>query len=108
MSFQRARESLTLAGITPSDRVLTNFEIRGTHRATPIAHASELQTRGGVLLEFQTEDRSGQIVIVPGELPEITQQAGHVGSQTFSFNDISPQVFDSVRAQAMQRGDLEP
>lgn len=108
VSFQRARNSLALAGITPSDRVLTNFEIRGTHRATPIAHASELQTRGGVLLEFQTEDRSGQIVIVPGELPEVTQQANHFGSQTFSFDDVSPQVFESVRAQAMQRGALEP
>lgn len=108
VSFQRARDALALAGITPSDRVLTNFEVRGVHRATPIAHASELQTRGGVLLEFQTEDRSGQIVVVPGELPEVTVQADNSRSQAFSFDDISPQVFESVRAQAMQRGALEP
>lgn len=108
VSFQRARDALALAGIATSDPVLTNFEIRGTHRATPIAHASELQSSGGVLVEFQTGDRSGQIVIVPGELPEITDGSRHSPTQTFSFDDIALDVFESVRAQAMQRGDLEP
>ncbi|WP_441959834.1 hypothetical protein [Mycolicibacterium houstonense] len=108
MSFQRARDALAQAGITPSERVLTNFEIRGTHRATPTAHASELQRSGGVLLEFQTDDRSGQIVIVPGELPEITESSHHSRAQAFAFDDVKPDVFESVRAQAMQRGDLEP
>lgn len=108
VSFQRARDALARAGIATSDPVLTNFEIRGTHRATPIAHASELQISGGVLLEFQTGDRSGQIVIVPGELPEITDGSRHSRQQTFSFDDIALDVFESVRAQAMQRGDLEP
>ncbi|OMC36034.1 hypothetical protein A5740_07300 [Mycobacterium sp. GA-1841] len=108
VSFQKARDALALAGIAPSDRVLTNFEIRGTHRATPIAHAGELQTRGGVLLDFQTGDRSGQIIIVPGELPEVTDESYHSGRQTFAFDDISRDVFESVRAQAMQRGALEP
>ncbi|MFN3004886.1 hypothetical protein [Mycolicibacterium wolinskyi] len=109
VSFQRARDALALAGFAPSDRVLTNFEIRGTHRATPTAHASELQSSGGVLLEFQKDDRSGQIVIVPGELPEVTDDGPHRSpSQTFAFDDISQEVFEAVRAQAMQRGALEP
>ncbi|MDV3125253.1 hypothetical protein M1247_10055 [Mycobacterium sp. 21AC1] len=108
VSFQRARDALALAGIAPSDRVLTNFEIRGTHRATPTAHAGELQSSGGVLLEFQTGDRSGRIIIVPGELPEVTDGSYHSQSQTFAFDDISQEVFEAVRAQAMQRGALEP
>lgn len=107
VSFHKAREALALAGIAPSDRVLTNFEIRGTHRATPTAHASELQSSGGVLVEFHTGDRSGQIVVVPGELPEVTDEAYHSGSQTFAFDDIALEAFESVRAQAMQRGALE-
>ncbi|MED5811751.1 hypothetical protein VST63_05205 [Mycolicibacterium sp. 050232] len=108
VSFDRARKALALAGIAPSDRALTNFEIRGTHRATPTAHASELQSSGGVLLDFDTGDRSGQIVIVPGELPEVTDESHHSQRQTFAFDDINLQVFESVRAQAMQRGALEP
>lgn len=108
VSFQRARDALVLVGITPSDRVLTNFEIRGTHRATPTAHPSELQSRGGVLLEFDTGDRSGQIVIVPGELPEVVDASYHRGRQKFAFDEISRDAFESVRAQAMQRGSLEP
>jgi hypothetical protein len=107
VSFQRARDALALAGIAPSDPVLTNFEIRGTHRATPIAHAGELQTSGGVLLEFQT-DRAGQIIVVPGELPEVTDESPHWRPQTFAFDDVSQEAFESVRAQAMQRGALEP
>jgi hypothetical protein len=108
VSFQRARDALALAGIAPSDPVLTNFEIRGTHRATPIAHAGELQTSGGVLLEFQTDDRAGQIIVVPGELPEVTDESPHWRPQTFAFDDVSQEAFESVRAQAMQRGGLEP
>lgn len=112
VAFQRARDALALAGVGPSDRVLTDFEIRGTHRATPNAHASEIQTNGGVLLEFQTGDRSGRIVVVPGQLPEVTDESGHSsnpqGPQAFAFDDISREVFESVRAQAMQRGALEP
>lgn len=108
VSFQRARDALALAGIDPTDKVLTNFEIRGIHRATPIAHPSELQTSGGVLLDFQTGDRSGQVIAVPGELPEVTAESYHRGRQTFAFDDISLDAFESVRAQAMQRGSLEP
>ncbi|MCV7114375.1 hypothetical protein [Mycolicibacterium setense] len=108
VSFQRARDALALAGIAPSDRVLTNFEIRGTHRATPTAHASELQSSGGVMLEFHTGDRSGQIVIVPGELPEVTDTSYQSRSQPFAFDEISRDAFESVRTQAMQRGALEP
>ncbi|MBU9764555.1 hypothetical protein FR943_11945 [Mycobacterium sp. TNTM28] len=108
VSFQKARDALALAGISPSDPVLTNFEIRGTHRATPIAHPSEIQTNGGVLLEFRTADRAGQIVIVPGELPEVTDDSYFGGGQTFAFDEIGQQTFESVRAQAMQRGALEP
>jgi hypothetical protein len=108
VSFERARKALASAGIEPSDRVLTNFEIRGTHRATPIAHASELQISGGVLVEFDTGDRSGQIVIAPGELPEVSDTSYHSGAQTFAFDDISLEAFEAVRAQAMQRGGLEP
>lgn len=108
VSFQRARDALALAGIAPSDRVLTNFQIRGTHRATPIAHASELQSGGGVALEFQTADRAGQIVVVPGELPKVTEESYHSRMQPFAFEDISQEAFESVRAQAMQRGALEP
>ncbi|MGV9800724.1 hypothetical protein ACWDTP_22010 [Mycobacterium sp. NPDC003449] len=108
VSFQKARDALALAGIAPSDRVLTNFEIRGTHRATPTAHASELQTSGGVLLEFQTGDRAGQVTVVPGELPEVTDESPHWQPQTFAFDDVSLEVFESVRAQAMRRGALEP
>ncbi|WKG05758.1 hypothetical protein [Mycolicibacterium sp. HK-90] len=108
VSFERAREALALAGIAPSDRVLTNFEIRGTHRATPTAHASAVQTRGGVLLEFDTGERSGEIVVVPGELPEVTDKSYHSGAQRFAFDDIDLEAFESVRTQAMQRGVLEP
>lgn len=108
VSFDKAREALAQAGLTASDRVLTNFEIRGTHRATPTAHASQLQSSGGVLLDFDTGDRSGQIVIVPGELPEVSDESHHSRRQTFAFDDISREAFESVRAQAMQRGALEP
>lgn len=108
VSFQKARDGLALAGIAPSDRVLTNFEIRGTHRATPTARPSEVQTNGGVMLDFQTGDRAGQIIVVPGELPEITDKSYNSGRQTFSFDDISQEAFESVRAQSMQRGALEP
>ncbi|WP_208301318.1 hypothetical protein [Mycobacterium sp. DL440] len=108
VSFQKARDTLALARIAPTDRVLTNFEIRGTHRATPTAHPSELQSSGGVLLDFDTGDRSGQIVMVPGELPEVEDKSYHSGRQKFAFDDISQEAFESVRAQAMQRGGLEP
>lgn len=112
VSFQKARQALALAGIAPSDQVLTNVAIRGSHRATPNAHASEIQTNGGVLLEFQTGDRSGRIVVAPGELPEVVDEtdhsARHRGPQTFAFDDVSQEVFEFVRAQAMQRGALEP
>lgn len=107
-AFQRAREALALAGITPADRVLTTFEIRGTHRATPTARPSAVQTRGGVLLEFDTGERSGEIVIVPGELPEISDKSYHSGGRPFAFDDIALEAFETVRAQAMQRGALEP
>ena len=108
VSFQRLADALALAGIAPSQKVLTNFEIRGTHRATPTAHPSELQTNGGIMADFDTGDRSGQIIIVPGVLPEITNESYHGGRQTFAFDDISLEAFESVRAQAMQRGALEP
>ncbi|UHJ55898.1 hypothetical protein [Mycolicibacterium fortuitum] len=108
VSFERARKALALAGISPSDPVLTNFEIRGTHRATPTAHASELQVTGGVLVEFDTGERSGAIVIGPGELPEVKYTSYHSGRQQFAFDDISLEAFESVRAQAMRRGALEP
>lgn len=108
VSFNKAREALAQAGLSPSDRVLTNFEIRGTHRATPTAHPSEVQTSGGVLVEFDTGDRSGRIVIAPGELPETSERSYHSGAQRFAFDDISQEAFESVRAQAMQRGALEP
>ncbi|AYM42148.1 MULTISPECIES: hypothetical protein [Mycobacteroides] len=108
VSFQRARDALRLAGITASDRVLTDFEIRGSHRATPIARPSEVQNTGGVVLEFVTGDRSGQIVLVPGEIPKVTDKSYRSASQPFAFDDVSAEVFESVRAQAMQRGALEP
>lgn len=61
-----------------------------------------------MLLEFDTGDRSGQIVIVPGELPEVVDASYHRGRQKFAFDEISRDAFESVRAQAMQRGSLEP
>jgi len=108
VSFEKAREALALAGIAPSDRVLTNFEIRGTHRATPIAHAGELQTNGGVLLDFHTGDRSGHVIVAPGDLPQVIEKSYFATRQRFSFDDISQQVFESVRTQAMARGGLDP
>lgn len=108
VSLQRARDALSLAGITASDRVLTDFEIRGSHRATPIARPSEVQNTGGVVLEFVTGDRSGQIALVPGEIPKVTDKFYRSASRPFAFDDISAEVFESVRAQAMQRGALEP
>jgi hypothetical protein len=108
VSFQRARDALALAGIAPSDRVLTYIEIRGTHRATPLAQPTPIHNTGGVMLEFVTADRSGQIIIAPGVLPEVTDDTHHSGTQSFAFEDISLAAFESVRAQAMQRGALEP
>jgi hypothetical protein len=108
VSLQRAREALQLAGIGPSDRVLTAVQIRGTARNTPNLHASSIQNSGGVLIEFQTGDRRGDAVVVPGQLPEITERSYSSGVSGFSFDDISLPVLESVRAQAMQRGSLEP
>jgi hypothetical protein len=108
VSLQRAREALQLAGIGPSDRVLTGVQIRGTARNTPNLHASRIQNSGGVLIEFQTGERRGDAVVVPGQLPEITERSYSSGVSGFSFDDISLPVLESVRAQAMQRGSLEP
>ncbi|OHV05278.1 hypothetical protein [Mycobacterium talmoniae] len=107
VSFRRAREALQSAGIAPSDRVVTTLQIRGITENTPNLHASEIQNSGGVLVEFESDDRSGSIVIVPGHFPEITDRSGSA-SDGFAFDDVSPATFDSVRAQAMQRGSLEP
>lgn len=107
-SLHRARQALQLAGIGPSDHVLTSIQIRGTARNTPNLHASRIQNSGGVLIEFRTGDRDGDAVVVPGQLPEIVDRSYHSGASGFSFDDISLTVLESVRAQAMQRGSLEP
>ncbi|MEZ0365034.1 hypothetical protein ACAG26_15230 [Mycobacterium sp. pUA109] len=107
VSFRRTREALQSAGIAPSDRVLTTLQIRGITQNTPNLHASEIQSSGGVLIEFESDDRSGSIVIAPGHLPELTDRSG-AASEGFAFDDVTPATFDSVRAQAMQRGSLEP
>ena len=108
VSFAKARAALAQAGIGPADRVLTNFEIRGVHRATPHARPTEVQTYGGVQLDFNTGDRKGLILVTPGELPEVRDDSSWSAAQPFAFDDISLEAFESVRAQSMQRGALEP
>lgn len=107
-SFTRARQALELAGIAPSDRVLTRIQIRGIARNTPHLHASHIQNSGGVLIEFRSSDHSGDAVVVPGQLPEITERSYAWSPQRFSFDDVSLAAFESARTQAMQRGSLEP
>lgn len=108
-SLKRARQALELAGIAPSDRILTSIEIRGVARNTPNLHASHIQSSGGVLIEFRSDQRTGDAVLVPGKLPEVTTDRSWGGSgQAFSFDDISLAAFESARNQAMQRGSLEP
>ncbi|MGC7327284.1 hypothetical protein RA985_20145, partial [Mycobacteroides abscessus subsp. abscessus] len=40
--------------------------------------------------------------------PKVTDKSYRSASQPFAFDDVSAEVFESVRAQAMQRGALEP
>ncbi|MGV0627446.1 hypothetical protein [Mycolicibacter minnesotensis] len=107
-SFTQARQALELAGIAPSDRVLTALQIRGTARNTPHLHASSIQNSGGVLVEFRSERRSGDAVVVPGQFPEIRDRSYRSSAPGFSLDDAALPVFESVRRQAMQRGSLEP
>lgn len=107
-SLKRARQALELAGIAPSDRVLTSIQIRGTARNTPHLHASQIQNSGGVLIEFRSDHRNGDAVVVPGQLPEVTDRSYGSNAERFSLDDVSLAAFESVRTQAMQRGSLEP
>lgn len=108
-AFTRARAALKLAGIASSDPVLTSVQIRGIARNTPILHASSIQNSGGVLLEFRSEQHNGNAVVAPGRFPEINDRSyGSSSEQHFSFDDVSLTTFESVRAQAMRRGSLEP
>ncbi|PQM53774.1 MULTISPECIES: hypothetical protein [Mycolicibacter] len=107
-AFKRAHQALELAGIAASDPVLTSFQIRGIVRNTPHLHASTIQNSGGVLIEFRSDHRKGEAVVVPGELPEVVDRSWGSNTPGFSFDDVSLTAFESVRRQAMHRGSLEP
>jgi hypothetical protein len=107
-SLRQARQLLQLAGVSPSDPILRSIQIRGVARNTPHLHASHIQNSGGVLIEFRSEQHSGDAVAVPGQLPEIIDRSYGANAPSFRFDEVSLGALESVRAQAMKRGSLEP
>ncbi|AZG44673.1 YgaP family membrane protein [Gordonia insulae] len=106
-SFRLARSALDAANLSAARSNLRRFEIRGTKDNTPTMFAGQIQNSGGVLMEFTEPGRSGTLTVVPGAFPALSEYAG--GSDgSFSFDAVSPDVFESVRTQAMARGSIEP
>lgn len=107
-TFAAARAALAEAQLDARAAVLTRFEIRGTVPATPIIFAGSIQNSGGVLMDYSAAGRSGSIVVVPGSFPEISDRvSAGPGYGDFAFDDVSQQVFESVRTQAMARGSVD-
>ncbi|WP_046317107.1 hypothetical protein [Mycobacterium sp. UM_Kg1] len=107
-ALRSARQALDLAGVGASDPVLSTLQIRGIAANTPLLHAGRIQNSGGGLIEFGSDGRTGEAVVVPGQFPVVTSRSYRTRGPGFRFDDISPAVFESVRAQAMRRGSLEP
>lgn len=105
-AFELARDALTAQQIPLTRPVITRFEIRGTAQATPIMYAGAIQNSGGVLIDYTTPTKRGDIVLVPGEFPEVRTTVGtfRPPDDGVTFTQLSPAVFNSVRAQAMSRG----
>ncbi|RPA19973.1 hypothetical protein [Gordonia sp. OPL2] len=107
-SFRLARDALAGADLATDQPNLRRFEIRGTADNTPIMYAGQIQNSGGVLMEFTSPDRHGTLTVVPGEFPALSDYQGRSSAGDFSFDQVRPAVFESVRAQAMERGAIEP
>jgi hypothetical protein len=107
-SFRLARDAFTGAGLPTDQPNLRRFEIRGTADNTSIMYAGQIQNSGGVLMEFTSPVRYGTLTVVPGEFPELSDHRGRSSAGDFSFDQVSPDVFESVRTQAMTRGAIEP
>ncbi|ETA05386.1 MULTISPECIES: hypothetical protein [Gordonia] len=105
-AFAVGRAALPLAGIAPNAAALDQFVIRGIADNTPIISASSIQNSGGVLMQYRTSTSDGQIVIVPGKFPAVSGVEGSYRPDGFSFDAISPRLFDRVRDDAMKRGSV--
>lgn len=107
-SFELARRALVSQQIPLTRPVLTRFEIRGTAPATPIMYAGAIQNSGGVLIDYTTATKTGSVVVVPGQFDEVRTTVGtyRLPADGLSFAQLSPAVFNSIRAQAMARGKI--
>ncbi len=105
-SFRLARAALAEANLAADRDNLRRFEIRGTAPNTPTMYAGRIQSSGGVLIEYTEPGRSGTVTVVPGEFPEVAEYPG-TSQGSFSFDDVSPEVFEAVREEAMARGGVD-
>lgn len=105
-SFEVARRELVAARVPLDAPVIEEFVIRGTAHNTGGIDASAIQNSGGVLVDYTLPNRSGKVVVVPGHFPEVTNQPGRNRPAGFAFDAISPELFDAVRRDAMERGSI--
>ncbi|GAB20047.1 hypothetical protein GOEFS_105_00580 [Gordonia effusa NBRC 100432] len=70
-SFRIARDALIAQRLPLSMKIFDRFEIRGTAPSTPIMFAGSIQNSGGVLLDFTTTTRWGDIALRPGQFPRV-------------------------------------
>lgn len=105
-SFRIMRAAMGDVGLPTGQPNLRRFEIRGIADNTPVMYAGTIQNSGGVLIEFQSPGHSGTVAVVPGQFPEVYESPTG-GPGDFSFDEVSPAVFEKVRADAMRRGNVD-
>ncbi|MFW0790814.1 hypothetical protein [Gordonia sp. CPCC 205333] len=108
-SFRIARDALIAQRLPLSMKIFDRFEIRGTAPSTPIMFAGAIQNSGGVLIDFTTTTRWGDVALRPGQFPRVSNHlaARQLPTGGFSFDQLNSTVFDSIRAQAMARGNVK-
>ncbi|MET9198907.1 hypothetical protein [Gordonia sp. NPDC003585] len=105
-SFELMRAALLNARIPLDDPVLTQFKIRSFAPGTP--YVGSAFNSGGVRVEYRMPTRYGDLEIAPGRFPELTEYEGRNSTDGFAFTDVSLPVFESVRGQAIARGQVPP
>ncbi|OUC77404.1 hypothetical protein [Gordonia lacunae] len=104
VAFDVARRAMAAAGIPVDTPVIDEFVIRGIADNTGGIDASAVQSSGGVLVDYTMPNRSGDVVVVPGLFPVVTDRPGRNRPDGFAFDATSPELFDAVRNDAMERG----
>ena len=105
-SFDLMRAAMVGEGLPLDMPVLTQFKIRSFAPNTP--YVGSAFNGGGVRIEYRMPGRYGNLEIQPGRFPELTDYRGRATADGFTFAEVSLATFESVRRQAISRGNVPP